>query len=134
MDKQNGEVIRPFDRTTTLEVDPDGFVPIERTTEYKFKEIYMLAADSEKKAREDPARVRQLARHLLDKTSALVSFFSGGRGYRYYTAVIFPYERRSDGMLWLLMGMSEGVLELDENWSLQESASKEEAPPCQSRL
>ena len=36
VDKQDGEEIRPFDRTTTVEVDQDGFVPIERTTEYKF--------------------------------------------------------------------------------------------------
>lgn len=129
VDKQDGEEIRPFDRTTTIEVDSDGFVPLERITEYKFKEIYQLTADTEKKVREDPARVRQLARHLLEKTTALVSFFSWGRGYQYYTAVIFPYERRSDGKLWLLMGMSEGVLQLDDNWSLQETPATNEAPP-----
>jgi hypothetical protein len=129
VDKQHGEEIRPFDRTTTIEVDSDGFVPIERTTEYKFKEIYQLSADTEKKVRESLERVRQLARHLLDKHTALVSFFSWGRGYQYYTAVIFPYERSSDGKLWLLMGMSEGVLELDENWSLEENPTAEEAPP-----
>jgi hypothetical protein len=128
VDKQDGEEIRPFDRTTTVEVDQDGFVPIERITEYKFKEMYQLAADTEKKVRESPERVRQLARHLLDKHTALVSFFSWGRGYQYYTAVIFPYERHSDGKLWLLMGMSEGVLQFDEAWSLDEKADAEQAP------
>jgi hypothetical protein len=131
IDKQDidDEEISPFERTTKIEVEPDGFVACERTTEYKFKDFYVLGADTDKKVRESPERVRQLARHLLDKQTAVVAFFSWGRGYQYYTAVIFPYERRSDGKLWLLMGLSEGVLELDEQWALEEKPEAEEAPP-----
>ena len=43
-----------------------------------------------------------------------------GRGYQYYTTVIYPYER-NDGKLWLLMGMSEGILQLDSGSSLEET-------------
>ena len=50
---------------------------------------------------------------------ALVAFFSWGRGYNFYTSVIYSYERR-DGRLWLLMGMSEGILKLDDAWALVE--------------
>ncbi len=118
-DKQDGEEVEPFDRTTQIEVEEDGFVPLERLAEYKFKEIYQLGADADKKVREDTSRVRQLARYLLEKQTALVSFFSWGRGYQYYTAVIYPYERK-DGKLWLLMGLSEGVLKLEDTWALEE--------------
>jgi hypothetical protein len=132
-DKQteDDEEIQAFERTTKILVEPDDFVPRERLTEYKFKDFYLLSADTDKKVRESTERVRQLARHLLDKQSALVAFFSWGRGYQYYTAVIFPYERGSDGRLWLLMGLSEGVLRLDEAWSLEanpESAAAEPLP------
>ena len=42
VDKQDGEEIEPFERTTRVEVDKDGFVPLERIEEYKFKEVYQL--------------------------------------------------------------------------------------------
>jgi hypothetical protein len=125
VDKQDGDEVAPFDRTTDIEVDEEGYVPMERIAEYKFKEVYQVAPDTDKKVLESAARVTKLARHLMEKQSALVAFFSWGRGYQYYTAVIFPYERR-DGKLWLLMGMSEGVLQLDETWSLE---SDPEATP-----
>jgi hypothetical protein len=64
----------------------------------------------------------------LEKQTALVSFFSWGRGYQFYTSVIYPYERK-DGRLWLLMGMSEGILKLDDEWALQEVKEEEELPP-----
>lgn len=131
VDKQteDDEEIQPFERTTKIEVESDGFVPRERVTEFKFKDFYLLSADTDKKVRESPERVRQLARHLLDKQSTLVAFFSWGRGYQYYTAVIFPYERSSDGKMWLLMGLSEGVLQLDEAWSLEAKPEAAEAEP-----
>ncbi len=128
VDKQDGEEIEPFDRTTKIDVEPDGFVPLERLSEYKFKEVYQLSADSDKKVKETTSRVRQLARYLLEKQVALVSFFSWGRGYQFYTAVIHPYERK-DGRLWLLMGLSEGILKLDDAWALEEQAEQEELPP-----
>jgi hypothetical protein len=128
VDKQDGEDIEPFDRTTRLEVPSDGFVPLQRLQEYKFKEVYQLAPDTDKKVKETSARVQQLARYLLEKQTALVSFFSWGRGYQYYTSVIHPYERK-DGRLWLLMGLSEGVLKLDDTWALQEAAAEERLPP-----
>jgi hypothetical protein len=61
---------------------------------------------------------------------ALVAFFSWGRGYNFYTCVIYPYERK-DGRLWLLMGMSEGILTLDDAWALVEEkgASRLSAVP-----
>ncbi|MHB1909307.1 MAG: Ku family protein [Nitrososphaerales archaeon] len=127
-DKQGGEEIEPFDRTTRIEVESDGFVPLERLQEYKFKEVYQLAPDTDKKVKETSARVRQLARYLLEKQAALVSFFSWGRGYQYYTAVIHPYERK-DGRLWLLMGLSEGILKLDDTWALEEETQEQALPP-----
>lgn len=128
VDKQNGEEIEPFDRTTRIEVDADGFVPLERLSEYKFKEVYQLGADTDKKVKETSNRIRQFARYLLEKQTALVSFFSWGRGYQFYTSVIYPYERK-DGRLWLLMGLSEGILKLDDEWALEEEKEQEELPP-----
>jgi len=128
-DKQeDGEVIEPFDRTTDIEVAEDAYVSLERVGEYRFKEVYMLSADPDKKVKESKARVVSLARHLLDKQIALVAFFSWGRGYQYYTAVIHPYERSEDGRLWLLMGMSEGILQLDTTWALEEDKTKQLDP------
>lgn len=130
IDRQaDGQTIEPFDRTTKIEVEPDGFVPLERLEEYKFKEVYELGPDTDAKVKETPARVKQLARYLLEKQTALVSFFSWGRGYQFYTAVVYPYERKKDGRLWLLMGLSEGVLKLDPTWSLEEEAKEEESVP-----
>ena len=128
VDKQNDEEVEPFDRTTRIEVEQDGFVPLERITEYKFKEVYQLNADTDKKVQETTTRVKQFARYLLEKQTALVSFFSWGRGYQFYTSVIYPYERK-DGRLWLLMGMSEGILKLDDEWALEEEKEQEELPP-----
>lgn len=128
VDKQDGEEIEPFDRTTRIEVEADGFVPLERLSEYKFKEVYQLGADTDKKVKETSSRIRQFARYLLEKQTALVSFFSWGRGYQFYTSVIYPYERK-DGRLWLLMGLSEGILKLDDEWALQEEKEEEELPP-----
>jgi hypothetical protein len=128
VDKQDNEEIEPFDRTTRIEVEPDGFVPLERLSEYKFKEVYQLGADTDKKVKETSSRIRQFARYLLEKQTALVSFFSWGRGYQFYTSVIYPYERK-DGRLWLLMGLSEGILKLDDEWALQEQKEDEELPP-----
>jgi hypothetical protein len=128
VDKQEGEEIEPFDRTTRIEVPPDGYVPLYRLSEYKFKEVYQLAPDTDKKVKETSARVQQLARYLMEKQTALVSFFSWGRGYQYYTSVIHPYERK-DGRLWLLMGLSEGILKLDDAWALQETDEEARLPP-----
>ena len=128
VDKQDGEEIEPFDRTTRIEVEPDGFVPLERLSEYKFKEVYQLGADTDKKVKETSNRIRQFARYLLEKQTALVSFFSWGRGYQFYTSVIYPYERK-DGRLWLLMGLSEGILKLDDEWALEEEKEEEGLPP-----
>jgi hypothetical protein len=128
VDKQDGEEIEPFERTTRVEVDKDGFVPIERLEEYKFKEVYQLSPDTDKKVKETTARVKQLARYLLEKHTALVAFFSWGRGYQFYTAVVYPYERK-DGKLWLLMGMSEGILKLDTAWALEAEQEGEGLPP-----
>lgn len=127
IDKQEGEEVEPFDRTTKIEVEKDGFVPLERLSEYKFKEVYQLGPDTDKKVKETGSRVKQLARYLLEKHTALVSFFSWGRGYQYYTSVIYPYERK-DGRLWLLMGLSEGILVLDDVWALQEERDSEKLP------
>jgi len=128
IDKQDEEAIEPFDRTTEIEVSEDAHVSLERVSEYSFKEVYMLAADPDKKVRESKNRVNKLARHLLEKQTALVAFFSWGRGYQYYTAVIYPYERK-DGKMWLLMGMSEGILQLDSGSSLEETPVKNEESP-----
>jgi hypothetical protein len=128
VDKQDGEEIEPFERTTRVEVDKDGFVPVERLAEYKFKETYQLSPDTDKRVKETTSRVKQLARYLLEKHTALVAFFSWGRGYQFYTAVIYPYERK-DGKLWLLMGMSEGVLKLDTAWALESEEEGEGLPP-----
>lgn len=127
VDKQDGEEVEPFDRTTKIDVEKDGFVPLERLSEYKFKEVYQLGPDTDKKVKETGARVKQLSRYLLEKHTALVSFFSWGRGYQYYTSVIYPYERK-DGRLWLLMGLSEGILLLDDAWALQEEREGEKLP------
>jgi len=126
-DKQEGEEVEPFERTTKVEVDSDGFVPIERVSEYKFKEVYQLAPDSDKKVGETNSRVTQLARYLIEKDMALVAFFSRGRGYNFYTCVVYPYERK-DGRLWLLMGLSEGILRLDDAWALVEEKGASRLP------
>jgi hypothetical protein len=128
VDKQGEEEIEPFDRTTKIDVEPDGFVPLERLSEYKFKEVYQLGADTDKKVKETSSRIKQLGRYLLEKQTALVSFFSWGRGYQFYTAVIYPYERK-DGRMWLLMGLSEGILKLDETWALEAKQLEEALPP-----
>ncbi len=127
VDKQAGEEIEPFDRTTRIDVEPEGFVSLDRISEYKFKEVYQLSPDTDKKVNETTSRIRQLARYLLEKQTALVSFFSWGRGYQYYTAVIYPYERK-DGRLWLLMGLSEGILKLDDAWALEEEKQEAKLP------
>ena len=127
VDKQEGEEVEPFDRTTRIEVERDGFVPLDRVPEYKFKEVYQLAPDADKKVGETTSRVTQLARYLTEKDTALVAFFSWGRGYNYYTCVIYPYERK-DGRLWLLMGLSEGILKLDDAWALVEEKGSERLP------
>jgi len=127
IDKQDGEEVEPFERTTRVQVEKDGFVPLERVSEYKFKEVYQLAPDADKKVGETNSRVTQLARYLIEKDMALVAFFSWGRGYNFYTAVIYPYERK-DGRLWLLMGMSEGILQLDDAWALVEEKGSARLP------
>ncbi|MCS4540309.1 MAG: hypothetical protein HYU03_06450 [Thaumarchaeota archaeon] len=127
VDKQDGEEVEPFDRTTRIEVEKDGFVPLERVAEYKFKEVYQLAPDTDKKVGETTSRITQLARYLIEKDMALVAFFSWGRGYNFYTSVIYPYERK-DGRLWLLMGMSEGILKLDDAWALVEEKGSARLP------
>ena len=127
VDKQEGEEVEPFERTTKVEVEPDGYVPLERVSEYKFKEVYQLAPDTDKKVGESNSRVTQLARYLIEKDMALVAFFSWGRGYNFYTAVVYPYERK-DGRLWLLMGLSEGVLKLDDAWALVEEKGASKLP------
>jgi hypothetical protein len=127
VDKQDEEEIEPFDRTTKIEVETDGFVPLERLSEYKFKEVYQLGPDTDKKVKETVSRIKQLARYLLQKDTALVSFFSWGRGYQFYTSVIYPYERK-DGRLWLLMGMSEGILKLDDAWALADERGAARLP------
>lgn len=127
VDKQDGEEVEPFDRTTRIEVEKDGFVPLERVGEYKFKEVYQLAPDSDKKVGETSSRVTQLARYLIEKDMALVAFFSWGRGYNFYTSVVYPYERK-DGRLWLLMGLSEGILKLDYAWALAEEKGSARLP------
>jgi len=121
-ESENGELISPFDRTTRIEVEPDGFVPMERIPEYKFKEIYTLIGDDDKKVREDASRVLKLARYLLEKQTALVAFFSWGRGYQFYTAVLYPYERKVDGRFFFMLGLAEGKLELSAFWSMEEKA------------
>lgn len=126
-DKQEGEEVEPFDRTKRIEVEKDGFVPLERVSEYKFKEVYQLAPDTDKKVGETVSRVTQLARYLTEKQMALVAFFSWGRGYNFYTSVVYPYERK-DGRLWLLMGMSEGILKLDDAWALVEEKGSARLP------
>ncbi len=126
-DKQEGEEVEPFDRTKRIEVEKDGFVPLERVSEYKFKEVYQLAPDTDKKVGETVSRVTQLARYLSEKQMALVAFFSWGRGYNFYTSVVYPYERK-DGRLWLLMGMSEGILKLDDAWALVEEKGSARLP------
>jgi hypothetical protein len=126
--QEDGQTIEPFDRTTKIEVEPDGFVSLERLAEYKFKEVYQLAPDTDSKVKETNARVKQLARYLMEKQTALVSFFSWGRGYQFYTAVVYPYERK-DGRMWLLMGLSEGVLKLDSTWALEEDLKEDESLP-----
>jgi hypothetical protein len=127
IDKQEGEEVEPFDRTARIEVDKDGFVPLERVAEYKMKEVYQLAPDTDKKVGETNSRVTQLARYLIEKDMALVAFFSWGRGYVFYTSVIYPYERK-DGRLWLLMGLSEGILKLDDAWALVEEKGAARLP------
>jgi hypothetical protein len=127
IDKQEGEEVEPFERTTRVEVEKDGFVPLERVSEYKFKEVYQLAPDTDKKVAETTSRVTQLARYLIEKDMALVAFFSWGRGYNFYTSVIYPYERK-DGRLWLLMGLSEGILKLDDTWALLEEKGSSRLP------
>ncbi|QQG48212.1 MAG: hypothetical protein HY247_05495 [archaeon] len=127
MDKQEGEEVEPFDRTTRIEVEKDGFVPLDRVAEYKFKEVYQLAPDTDKKVGETNSRIMQLARYLIEKDMALVAFFSWGRGYNFYTSVIYPYERK-DGRLWLLMGMSEGILKLDDAWAISEEKGRQRLP------
>lgn len=126
--QEEGELIEPFDRTTDIEVAEDAIVSLARVQEYRFKEVYMLSPDPDRKVRESRNRVARLARHLLEKETALVAFFSWGRGYQYYTAVIYPYERALDGRLWLLMGMSEGALQLDSDWSLEDARAGEPEP------
>lgn len=111
------EEVSPFDRTEVVEVE--GYVPLERIQEYLFKSIYQLKPNTEKKVGETSERVVKLARFLLDKQVALLAFFSFGRGYEFYTALVFPYERRKDGRLWLLIGMAEGILLPDSTWALQ---------------
>ena len=127
MDKQDAEEVEPFERTTRIQVEKDGFVPLKRVGEYKFKEVYQLAPDTDKKVSETNSRVTQLARYLTEKDMALVAFFSWGRGYNFYTCVIYPYERK-DGRLWLLMGMSEGILKLDDAWALVEEKGASRLP------
>ncbi|MDA4125439.1 MAG: hypothetical protein OK438_08365 [Thaumarchaeota archaeon] len=127
MDKQDAEEVEPFDRTTRIQVEKDGFVPLERVAEYKFKEVYQLAPDADKKVGETNTRVTQLARYLTEKSMGLVAFFSWGRGYNFYTSVIYPYERK-DGRLWLLMGLSEGILKLDDAWALAEEKGSARLP------
>jgi hypothetical protein len=127
IDKQDSEEVEPFDRTTRIEVEKDGFVPLERVSEYKLKEVYQLAPDADKKVGETNSRVTQLARYLIEKDMALVAFFSWGRGYNFYTSVIYPYERK-DGRLWLLMGLSEGILKLDDAWALVEEKGSARLP------
>jgi len=118
------EEVSPFDRTDLMEISEKDVVPLDRTLEYLFKSVYVLSANTSKEVKESPNRVLNFARTLLENQVAVVSFFAWGRktitgGYTFYTAVIFPYERKQDGKLWLLMGMSEGILTLPESWSLE---------------
>ena len=71
IDKQeDGQAIEPFDRTTKIDVEPDGFVPLERLAEYKFKEVYQMAPDTDKKVKETSSRVRQLREVSTRKTDS----------------------------------------------------------------
>lgn len=128
------EIVSPFLRTKDLIYTEDKIVPLSRVAEYKFKEIYMIRASQDKKIRENPNRLLDKAREMMEKQIACVEFFSwgkiaGGGGYTFYTAVLFPYERKQDGKLWLLQGMSEGILTLDEAWALEKSLIPMEVSP-----
>src|SRR5207245_2527296 len=96
--KAHGD-LEPVKFVKRVQVETEGFVPSERISEYKFKELYQRAPHTDPKVKETASRVKQLARYLLEKQTALVSFFSWGRGYQFYTSVIHPYERK-DGRLW----------------------------------
>ena len=127
VEKQDGEEVAPFDRTQRLEVEETNVVQLSRVNEYKFHDLYMIVANLKEK--EQSSRVKDLARYLLDKQVGLLCFFSWGlKGYKYYTTVIYPYERAIDGKLWLCMGLSEGILQFDPIWSL-EAARETEAVP-----
>lgn len=126
-DKQDGEEVAPFDRTQRLDVEETNIVQLSRVNEYKFHDLYMIVANLKEK--EQSSRVKDLARYLLEKQVGLLCFFSWGlKGYKYYTTVIYPYERAIDGKLWLCMGLSEGILQFDPIWSL-EAAKETEAVP-----
>jgi hypothetical protein len=82
-EKQDGEEVAPFDRTTDIEVEEDGYVPMEWLAEYKCKEVYQLSPDTDKEARESAIRVTKLARLLLEKQMPPGSVLLLGRGYQY---------------------------------------------------
>ena len=80
VDKQDGEDVAPFDRTTDIEVDEEGYVPMERIAEYKFKEVYQLSPDTDKKVRESSSRVMKLCKASPGETEcACCLFFVGQR-------------------------------------------------------
>lgn len=111
---QDGQEVSQFDRVKEISIE--GAVHLSRLSEYKIKEYYMMKPDDK---HEKAGRVSKLARTLLERQVALKAFFSWGRGFSYYTAVIFPYERKEDGRLWLVMGLAEGRTTFDEAWSLE---------------
>jgi len=123
--KQGEEEVVMFERVKNLEIE--GAVHLGRLSEYKFKELYMLKPDSE--AHETPERIRKFARTLLERQLALKCFFSWGRGFAFYSAIIYPYERSEDGRLWLILGLAEGRTTYDEAWSLAQGKTEKQVEP-----
>ncbi len=78
--QEDGQTIEPFDRTTKIEVEPDGFVPLERLVEYKFKEVYQLSPDTDKKVKETSSRVKRAFKIFTRKANSSGLVFLLGQG------------------------------------------------------
>jgi hypothetical protein len=131
----DGQETAAFDRTHKIEIIEEEGVPnvisLQRLPEYRVKELYMLKANTNKDVNESSKRVFDLVSWLQEKQLALLGFFSWGRGWNYYYAVIYPYHEQESDKTWLLMGMAEGTAQLDTTWSVR---SHDDAKPQSAKI
>nr|WP_294806931.1 hypothetical protein [uncultured Nitrososphaera sp.] len=116
---QDGEEVGMFERTKTIELEDENVISLQQLPQYKVKDYYMLKANVDPKVGEKSFRVADLASKLYEKKIGILCFFSFGRGYEYYTAIVFPHHDAEADKTWLVLALTEGIVRFDSSWAVR---------------